>query len=144
MADLEGLRAAILSEFLSGAAFDGWTITTLEQAARTCGASQTDLAAAFPNQTRDVATFWSETADAAILSAMSGDEFAGLKIREKVKEAVWARITFLTPEKEAARRCAAFLAMPQNHDLAASLTWKTASTIWRGIERSIDRFQLLL
>jgi ubiquinone biosynthesis protein COQ9 len=54
-----------------------------------------------------------------------------MKIRERIKTAVNARIVALRPYKEAARRAAAFLSLPPNTALAAQLLWRTADRMWR-------------
>jgi len=70
---------------------------------------------------------------------MAAPEFARLKIREKVAFAVRARLAAIRPQKEAARRAAAALALPIYGTLGAELAWKTADAIWRGLnDRSTD------
>ena len=129
--DAEG--RAILTALLRRAAFEGWTGRALEAAARDAGQSPAMLAAAFPAGPADALRAWSMEADAAMLDAMASPDFAGLKIREKVAFAVRARLAFLRPHKEAARRAAATLALPIHAALAADLAWKTADAIWRGL-----------
>ena len=132
-------REKILRQILKKALFDGWTGRALSSAARDAGVDSATLKAAFPRGIHDVLRYWSSETDAAVLTAMSGEEFAALKIREKVAFGVRARLDELRPHKEAVRRAAAYLALPLNGKLAASLTWNVADTIWRGLgDKSTD------
>lgn len=127
------VRDAILAEVLKAAAFDGFTPLALERAARAAGRSKADLAAAFPGGTTEMLRWWSHRADAAAAAAAGERREPPLKIREKVAAGIEARIAFLRPHKEAARRAAAYLALPHNAPEAARLVWATADAIWRAM-----------
>lgn len=141
-AEIDGfdeVRAALLAQLLTIAAFDGWTFKSLEQAANDAGVDPAALRAAFPREIGDVLRYWSEAADAEMAAAMAAPEFAGLKIREKVAFAVRARLDVMRPHKEAARRAAALMALPTHGLLGARLAWKTSDAIWRGLgDKSTD------
>jgi ubiquinone biosynthesis protein COQ9 len=133
----EAARQAILPEALEMAAFDGWTATMLDAAAREAGFSQNlraTVRTAFPAGVIDLIAYWSGLCDEEMRAAMAAPEFAGLKIREKVAFAVRSRIDGLRPHKEAARRAAAFLALPPHAARAAKLAWATSDAIWRGLD----------
>ena len=135
----ESARLEILDAALMLAAFDGFSEMSLRSAAADAGVDEATLAAAFPKGVRDLLHFWSLQADAAMSEAMQGDEFKSLKIREKVRFAVLARLDYLSPHKEAARRAAALVALPLYVGLAARLSWKTSDAIWRGLgDQSTD------
>ncbi|WP_375202625.1 COQ9 family protein [Hyphococcus sp.] len=125
---------AILKAMLSRAAFEGWTASALEGAARESGLDRSVAVAAFPRGVADVLRAWSMEADKTMSAAMAGPDFEGLKIREKVAFAVEARLAAIRPHKEAARRAAAALALPIYGTLGAELAWKTADAIWRGLD----------
>lgn len=127
------VRDAILAEVLKAAAFDGFTPLALERAARAAGRSKADLAAAFPGGTTEMLRWWSHRADAAAAAAAGERREPPLKIREKVAAGIEGRIAFLRPHKEAARRAAAYLALPHNAPEAARLVWATADAIWRAM-----------
>ena len=129
----ESARQAILKEALKIAAFEGWTDVMLRSAVREAGIDAPTAKAALPSGARDLLRYWSEETDRQMADQMRGDEFAALKIREKVRFAVWSRLEIIGPHKEAARRAAALLALPHNHYVGASLNWRTADCIWRGL-----------
>jgi ubiquinone biosynthesis protein COQ9 len=127
------VRDAILAEALKGAAFDGFTPLALERAATDAGRSKAELAAAFPRGAIDLLRWWSVKADEAAASAAGEQREPPMKIREKVAAGVEARLAYLRPHKEAARRAAAFLALPHNAPEAARLVWASADAIWRAM-----------
>ncbi len=135
----EPARAAILGAALKIAVFDGWSSSMLRDASKAAGISKETQIAALPGGIKDVLRYWSEKSDAEMRGAMATPEFAALKTREKVAFAVRARLDLLRPDKEAARRAAAFLALPHNSALGGRLAWKTSDAIWRGLgDKSTD------
>ncbi|GJL94343.1 MAG: hypothetical protein DHS20C05_07480 [Hyphococcus sp.] len=135
----EPVRKAVFAKALELAAFEGWTSSMLDGAAREAKVTPSSLKAAFPAGIRDLLRYWSEMADEQMLAAMKTSEFAGLKIREKVAFAVRSRLDVLAAHKEAARRAAALMALPPYSILAATLSWRTADKIWRGLgDQSTD------
>jgi ubiquinone biosynthesis protein COQ9 len=127
------VRDAILAEALKASAFDGFTPRMLDRAASDAGLTKADLAAAFPAGAMDLLRWWSARADEAAAAAAGERREPPFKIREKVAAGVTARLDYLRPHKEAARRAAAFLALPHNAPEAARLVWASADAIWRAM-----------
>lgn len=135
----EEAREAVLTRALDRAPFEGWTRAMLEGAGGDAGVPRQIVVTAFPGGVADLLAFWSEKADAAMLEAMAVPEFHEKRIRDKVAFAVKARLDYLRPHKEAARRAAGTLALPAYAGLAPRLAWKTADAIWRGLsDKSTD------
>jgi ubiquinone biosynthesis protein COQ9 len=134
------VRDAILAETLKAAAFDGFTPVALGRAAMAAGKSKADLAAAFPGGAIDLLRWWSARADGAAAAAAGVRREPPLKIREKVAAGIEARLAFLSQHKEAARRSAAYLALPHNAPEAVRLVWATADAIWRAMGDSSTDF----
>ncbi len=129
----DDVRARFLPAALNAAAFEGFTARMMEGAAAETAVSPAELAAAFPKGASELIEYWSTLADAASAESLKGAAAAGLKIREKVALGVEARIAYLKPHKEAARRAAAFLALPHHAPTGARLVWNAADAIWRAI-----------
>ena len=127
------VRAEILAEALKGAAFDGFTPLALQRAATDAGRTKAELAAAFPGGAIDLIAYWSGQADEAAADAITAPQEPPLKIREKVARAIEARLAYLRPHKEAARRAGAYLALPHNAPRATQLVWASADAIWRAM-----------
>jgi ubiquinone biosynthesis protein COQ9 len=54
-----------------------------------------------------------------------------LKMRERIRRGVEARLDAAIADQAATRRWAGFLALPLNLPLALRLTWESADRIWR-------------
>jgi ubiquinone biosynthesis protein COQ9 len=74
---------------------------------------------------------WFASVDAAIDAALSVDELAAMKVRERITRLIEARLAVVAPHREALRRARAVLALPQNLALAARLGWRTVDHVWR-------------
>lgn len=129
----DAVRARIMPIALKAAVFEGFTPMMMANAAKEAGANEAELAAAFPAGALGLVEYWSHRADIASAEALKEAGAAGLKVREKVALGVEARIAFLRPNKEAARRAAGFLALPQNAPMGARLVWNAADAIWRAM-----------
>lgn len=130
----DDVRKRLLPAALDAAVFEGFTPLMLANAAKAAGVSGAELAAAFPAGALGLVEFWSSMADRASAEALKAEGAAGLKVREKVALGVEARIAYLRPHKEAARRAAAFLAFPLNAPAGARLVWNAADAIWRAMD----------
>lgn len=107
----------------------GWGRATLAAAARDCGLSPAEADLLFPNGGRDLAALLSRRHDAAALAALPDP--ASLKIRERIRAAVVARLDAAAADQAALRRWLGFLALPTNLPLALRLVWESADHLWR-------------
>ncbi|MEZ5896003.1 MAG: COQ9 family protein [Parvularculaceae bacterium] len=132
-------RAQILEKALEIAAFEGFNQVLPEKAAKSAGYERSVADAAFPGGVIDLLDMWSLQADEAAAASLAETDAQTLKIREKAARAVKARIAFLRPHKEAARRAAAYLALPPYAPDGVRFTWNTADAIWRALgDKSTD------
>ncbi len=107
----------------------GWGRATLVAAAKACGLSPAEADLLFPNGGRDLAALLSRRHDAAALAALPDP--AALKIRERIRVAVVARLDAAAVDQAALRRWLGFLALPMNLPLALRLVWESADQLWR-------------
>ncbi len=112
---------------------DGFTERTLEKAAHDAGAEKAELARLFPDGPLSLVEAFSHWAGARMSAEMAQAPLADMKVRERIRTAVLARIGALREHKEAARRAAAFLTLPPHAALGAKLLYRTVDEIWRGI-----------
>jgi ubiquinone biosynthesis protein COQ9 len=125
----QALKSAVLEHALAHAALDGFNDATLARAGIEAEIGAETMQHLFPQGAASLVEQYSLAADAAMESALP--DLGGLKIRERIRAAVLARIDALKPNKEAARRAAAFLLLPTHVGLAASLVYRTVDAIWR-------------
>ena len=107
----------------------GWGRATLVAAAKACGLSPAEADLLFPNGGRDLAALLSRRHDAAALAALPDP--VTLKIRERIRAAVVARLDAAAADQAALRRWLGFLSLPPNLPLALRLVWESADQLWR-------------
>ena len=131
------IRDRILAEALADVPYGGFSQPVLDRAAKKLDISSEDLRAAYPNGASSFVEAFSEWADAQMAERMK--VFADAPMRERVAEAVRARIEALSQHKDAARRAAAFLAMPMNAPLGAKLLYRAVDAMWHAAgDRATD------
>jgi ubiquinone biosynthesis protein COQ9 len=101
------------------------------RAGEDAGADKEALARLFPDGPLSLITLFSHTADREMEAKLAALDLPAMKVRERIRVAVKARIAAIKPHKEAARRAAAFLSLPMNAALAATLLYDTVDAIWR-------------
>jgi ubiquinone biosynthesis protein COQ9 len=129
--NLDELRAALAPRLPAHAAFDGWSERALERAADELGVPADRARLAFPSGAVEMIDAWFDAQDVAMLAAFPADRIAALKIRERIRDLILFRLNSALPHREALRRAAAILAMPQNAPAGATLAWRSADRIWR-------------
>jgi ubiquinone biosynthesis protein COQ9 len=125
------LKAAVLDGALKDAAFDGFTDKVLEKAGTSAGADKAALARLFPNGPVSLIEYFSQSVDAQMEKRLAGMDLAAMKIRARISTAIKTRLEILKPNKEAARRASAFLALPVHAAVAAKLLYQSVDAIWR-------------
>ena len=128
--DLAPRRDAVLDEMLIEAPFEGWTASALEAAAREAGEA-TALPLLFPRGVADVLEWWSAREDARVLEAFEASEDRPRGVTATIRHLVRERVLALEPDREAARRAAATLALPPYVATGTRMTWRTADRLWR-------------
>jgi ubiquinone biosynthesis protein COQ9 len=126
-------REALLQPMLSHAAFDGWTADSFRAACEDARIDEGQARLACPRGELDLIAHWSRKLDGAVLDAVKAANLAEMKIRERVRFGVLARLEALDGHEEAARRARARLLLPDAAAEGTHLLWATADTIWRAI-----------
>lgn len=129
-ATLDELRAALAPQIAANAAFDGWNRRALDAAADSLGVDRDVAELAFSDGAIAMIDAWFASIDAAMLERL-GARLGNMKIRDRITALVETRLDLLAPNREALRRAAAVLAMPQNAARAARLGWRAADMMWR-------------
>ena len=121
--------AAALTAALPNVAFDGWSPKLLGEAIRAAGIDENIAVLAFPDGVGTLIAAFSADGDSRMLENLPNG--ADLKIRERITEAVWTRLSVDEPYKEAARRAAGYLAVPRHQKHGGKLLFETANQMWR-------------
>jgi ubiquinone biosynthesis protein COQ9 len=129
----ESLKAAVLAAALVHAAADGFTDRLLARAGEEAGVDAAALARLFPAGASGLVEAFSDSSDAEMERHLAKRALHRLKVRERIGEAVLARLAALRSHKEAARRAAAFLTLPPHAGLGARLLYRSVDRMWRAV-----------
>lgn len=137
--DREALRRQLLDAALAHVVFDGWTMAAMRAGGADAGLDDTAAERLFPAGPAEMVRAFSDRADVQMVERLALTGVDGRGTGERIALAVRARIEALAPHREAARRAAGFLAMPNNGPLAAGCLYRTVDTMWRAAgDRAAD------
>ena len=122
---------ALLDEALKLAPIHGWTGRMARLAGEAHGLSAAETELMIPHGPEDLAALLSRRHDARALAILSNVHPDNLKIRERIRRAVEARLDASASDEPALRRGMGHLALPQNLGLAGRLAWESADVLWR-------------
>lgn len=121
----------VLDEALRLAPKTGWNSGLVSRALAAAGLSDAEGQLLLPEGPRDLAALLSRRHDAAALARLQAFDVAALKIRQRIREGVVARLDAAQENADVLRPLATFLAFPTNLALTLRLTWESADAIWR-------------
>jgi len=118
---------------------EGWGERALRAGLVDAGFAADDLPFLFPRGATEAVEVWSDLVDRRMVEQVRALPLATMRVRDKVAAAVIARLEEANPNKEAARRALALLALPSNAAAALRVTARTVDSVWRAIgDRSTD------
>jgi ubiquinone biosynthesis protein COQ9 len=128
---LDELRDALAPLLPGNAAFDGWGARALDSAAAELGVPADRARLAFPGGGIDMIDAWFAAIDRAMIAALPPERIAAMKIRDRIRALVLARLEAAAPYREALRSALNLLARPDHLARGARLGWRTADAMWR-------------
>ena len=128
----EDMQAQLLAAALPHVAFDGWSETSLRAACQDLSITRQMAALACPRGAIDLAIRFHHDGDEAMQVVLQKTDINAMKIREKITFSVRARLDAIL-DKEAVRRGATLMALPQHAAEGAGLVWGTCDRIWAAI-----------
>jgi len=128
----EDMQAQLLAAALPHVAFDGWSETSLRAACQDLSITRQMAALACPRGAIDLAIRFHHDGDEAMQVVLQKTDINAMKIREKITFSVRARLDAIR-DKEAVRRGATLMALPQHAAEGAGLVWDTCDRIWAAI-----------
>ena len=128
---LDALRLSLAPALADAAAFDGWSMAAVRNAAEAAGINPDTAEYALSGGAMAMIEAWVHSVDAAMAQALPPEHLATLKIRERIRTLVQFRLDAIAHQKEALRRALAIMAMPQNVSRALQLGWHSADAMWR-------------
>lgn len=128
---LDEMRTALAPLVAANAVFDGWGQRALDDAAAALGVPAASASLAFEGGAVGMIDAWFETVDAELARRLPPEMLATMKIRDRIRALLLARLDILRPQREAVRRALAKLALPGNMIRAARTGWRSADAMWR-------------
>jgi ubiquinone biosynthesis protein COQ9 len=126
-------RERLIEAILPEVAFDGWSRHSLRRAASHCGIEAEEALALFSEGAASLVAEFSRWLDRRMEERVLRAPREGVSLGERVRRAVIARLETAAPWREAVRRAAAILALPQNAPLALTLLFESADRIWYAV-----------
>ncbi len=130
-ASLEDVRLALAWDIADAAAFDGWSEAAVRDAAQVRGIDPATAVFAFAEGPMAMIEAWARAVDARMLAVLPSERLAAMKIRERIRSLIQARLDAVAGQKEALRRAQAIMARPRNMARAARIGWASADAMWR-------------
>ena len=127
----ERAEQQLLDEALKLVPAHGWTWRMTKLAGKAMGLSEGETELLVPRGPADLAALLSRRHDGRALAALADVQASNLKIRERIRRALEARLDAAAQDEPAARRWTGYLALPQNLALGARLAWESADALWR-------------
>lgn len=124
-------RERLLEAMPPLAAEHGWNDRAVRAAAKEAGLSEGEARLAAPRGALDLMDAFADRADQRMLARLAAYDLKSMKIRERVRAAVAARIEVQRDYKSAAR--AMTRALIRQPGEAARILWRTADRIWRAL-----------
>lgn len=128
---LQKVRDALALQVGENAVFDGWTARAVESAATAQGIDPAQARLAFPKTAAGLADAYICAVDRQMAERLPAKTLAKMKIRERIRSLIWARLEIMGPAREAVRSAIAILAIPQNLPLGVRIAWRSADEMWR-------------
>ncbi|KQX20872.1 MULTISPECIES: COQ9 family protein [unclassified Sphingomonas] len=136
---LDELRMALADVLPAHAAFDGWGDVAIAGAAAELAVPADRAALCFPNGAIDMIDAWFEGIDRSMAAKLAALDLPSMKIRDRIRAAVTARLDAATRHPDALRRALAILARPAHVAHAGKLAWRASDGMWRAIgDGSVD------
>ncbi|MEY4159562.1 MAG: hypothetical protein RLZZ136_183 [Pseudomonadota bacterium] len=128
---LSEMRPLLAAQVAKEAAFDGWTMAALDNAAAALGLVPATARLAFPGGAIDMIDAWVLSIDEAMAATLPVEMLASLPVRERIRRLVQFRLDHVAHQRETLRRALAILAMPRHLARAVQMGWRSADAMWR-------------
>lgn len=136
---LDELRDALAERLPAQATFDGWGDVALAAAAAELGVPADRASLCFPGGAADMIDGWFAAVDRSMAATLDAQGVRAMKIRDRIRAALNARLDEATRHPDALRRALAILGRPTNAARAARLAWRAADAMWRAAgDSSVD------
>ena len=124
------IRDEIINATLPNVMFDGWSWQSVINNASELGHDEPAVFAVFPERIIDVLDGFADLADREMLKNLEVQNPEELRVRDRIRAGVIARLQYLQPHRDAVRASVGFWGIPTRKPRAAKIVWRTADQIW--------------
>lgn len=124
------IRDKIIESVLPAVPFEGWSARALEKAAVEAGYKKSMVRAVFPDGVADALDHFADWADRRMLKKLNKTDPEDLRVRDRIRTAVLARLDVLKPHREAERQAVIYWSLPFRAARGGRILWRTAHRIW--------------
>lgn len=136
---LDELRAGLAARLPAYAVFEGWSEAALAEAAAELGVPADRAMVCFPGGAIDMIDAWFAEIDRKMVENLAAQGVATMKIRDRIRAALIARLDEASRYPDALRRAMAVLGQPGNAARTGKLGWRASDAMWRaGGDTSVD------
>ncbi len=125
------MRPEILAAVITHVPFDGWSDAAIKNAAKDLDLPPDFMRMAYAGGVSEMIEAHLANLDTELEKVLAKAKLDKMKIRDRIKTAVLARLKLNEPDKELVRRTVGFLALPTNAPLSAKCLWRTCDLMWR-------------
>lgn len=129
-ASVTNIQNDIIEAVLPQVVFDGWSEHALETAANLAGYDPDTARAVFPEHVTGAVDGFARWVDDNMMEKLALLDVDNMRVRDRIRAAVLARLQVLEPYKEAERYAVAYWSYPTRSMRAARIVWRTADRIW--------------
>jgi ubiquinone biosynthesis protein COQ9 len=128
--DRSAERERLMLAALAHVAFDGWTGTALAAGAVDAGLDEIDARRLFPGGAAEVVRAFADWADRRMVERLAAPDVEAMRMHDRIRLAVRARIEAVTPYREAVRRGLAHFVLPANAASGLKALYRTVDAMW--------------
>ena len=131
LSPLATLRHRLAIKVGENAVFDGWTEAAIDQSADSEGVSRVEARLAMPDSAAGLIDVYTQGVDRELASRFPPHRIVEMRVQDRIRTLLWARLQIMAPAREAVRQGLAILAMPQNALHLARIGWRSVDCMWR-------------
>lgn len=133
-------RDQILEKALQLVPSRGWSSSTLSLSAGKVGLDPQISRVLFPNGPIELIDYYLKSLDQEMINNIKNLPLNKMRIRDRIKEALFIRIKIIIKRKDVILKTISFLTLPWNILHAKRISWRVADLIWTeaGLDHSTD------
>lgn len=124
------IKDSIIEAAIPDVIFDGWTMDVIKKAAINAKHDVQTVKALFPAGMEDVLAHYADLNDRKMLDALAETNITDMRVRDKILNAVMARIRIVSGNRDAEAQALSFWSLPARSVRASKILWRTADCIW--------------